>query len=115
MSSEETPAVTAAPPAPAAPEASSTAPETSAAPEAPAAPEASTDAAPPAESSVAEAQVDGSGPPGNGSDFQEVDFNVEVKLADLQADPNNPLFSAKSFEQLNLYVGLFPCFSLAVY
>ncbi|KAF2251183.1 P-loop containing nucleoside triphosphate hydrolase protein [Trematosphaeria pertusa] len=54
------------------------------------------------ESTVAQAQVDGSGPPGNGSALQEPEFSVEVKLADLQADPNNPLFSAKSFEELNL-------------
>lgn len=51
---------------------------------------------------MAQAQVDGSGPPGNGSALQEPEFSVEVKLADLQADPNNPLFSAKSFEELNL-------------
>jgi ATP-dependent RNA helicase DDX19/DBP5 len=56
-----------------------------------------------AQESVAEAQVDGSGPPGNGADLAETEFNVEVKLADLQADPNNPLFSAKSFEELQLY------------
>lgn len=65
-------------------------------------------AAPPAEetpaeeSSVAEVQVDGSGPPGNGSNMVETEFNVEVKLADMQADPNNPLFSAKTFEELKL-------------
>lgn len=57
-----------------------------------------------AESTVAAAQVDGSGVAGHGSTLQEPEFNVEVKLADLQADPNNPLFSAKSFEQLQLYV-----------
>ena len=65
-------------------------------------------AAPPAEekpaeeSSVAQAQVDGSGVPGNGSNMVETEFNVEVKLADMQADPNNPLFSAKTFEELKL-------------
>lgn len=52
--------------------------------------------------SLAQAQADGSGPPGNGGELKEVEYNVEVKLADLQADPNNPLFSAKSFEQLEL-------------
>ena len=56
------------------------------------------------ESSVADAQVDGSGPPGNGSAFAESEFKVEVKLADRQKDPNDPLFSAKSFEELKLYV-----------
>ncbi|KAI8943204.1 RNA helicase required for poly(A+) mRNA export [Plenodomus lindquistii] len=52
--------------------------------------------------SLAQAQVDGSGPPGNGGELAEVEYKVEVKLADLQADPNNPLFSAKSFEELQL-------------
>lgn len=60
-------------------------------------------APPPAEEeSVAQAQVDGSGPQGNGSNMVETEFNVEVKLADMQADPNNPLFSAKTFEELKL-------------
>jgi len=54
------------------------------------------------ESSLEKAQTDGSGPPGNGSALAEPKFNVEVKLADLQADPNNPLYSVKSFEELNL-------------
>lgn len=49
-------------------------------------------------------QLDGSGESANGSALREPEFNVEVKLADLQADPNNPLFSVKSFEQLELYV-----------
>ncbi|KAI4704410.1 RNA helicase required for poly(A+) mRNA export [Alternaria sp. BMP 2799] len=54
------------------------------------------------ESSLEKAQTDGAGPPGNGSALAEPKFNVEVKLADLQADPNNPLYSVKSFEELNL-------------
>jgi ATP-dependent RNA helicase DDX19/DBP5 len=56
------------------------------------------------ETSLEQAQVDGSGPPGNGSNLAEPDaeLKVEVKLADLQADPNNPLYSAKSFEELQL-------------
>jgi ATP-dependent RNA helicase DDX19/DBP5 len=59
--------------------------------------------APEAES-LAQVQVDGAGPPGNGSNLAEpeVELKVEVKLADLQADPNNPLYSAKSFEELKL-------------
>ncbi|KAF5851850.1 hypothetical protein GGP41_000568 [Bipolaris sorokiniana] len=51
---------------------------------------------------IEKSQVDGSGPEGNGSELTDTKFNVEVKLADLQADPNNPLFSAKSFEDLQL-------------
>lgn len=30
------------------------------------------------------------------------EINVEVKLSDLQADPNSPLYSAKNFEELNI-------------
>jgi ATP-dependent RNA helicase DDX19/DBP5 len=47
-------------------------------------------------------QVDGSSEPFGGSQLQEPEYAVEVKLADMQADPNNPLYSAQSFEQLNL-------------
>jgi ATP-dependent RNA helicase DDX19/DBP5 len=54
------------------------------------------------ESTVAEAQVDGSGEPANGSPLAETEYKVEVKLADMQADPNNPLYSVKSFEELTL-------------
>lgn len=49
-----------------------------------------------------EPQIDGAGPPGKGGPLAETEYNVEVKLADMQADPNNPLYSAKSFEELNL-------------
>ena len=54
------------------------------------------------EGSLEQAQTDGSGSPGNGSALAEPEFKVEVKLADLQADPNNPLYSVKSFEELKL-------------
>jgi ATP-dependent RNA helicase DDX19/DBP5 len=30
-------------------------------------------------------------------------YEVAVKLQDLQADPNSPLYSVKSFEELGLY------------
>ncbi len=59
-----------------------------------------------AQDSLATAQVDGSGPAGNGSTLREPEREVEVKLADLQADPNNPLFSVKSFEELQLCVAI---------
>ncbi|KAK9709121.1 RNA helicase required for poly(A+) mRNA export [Basidiobolus ranarum] len=36
----------------------------------------------------------------------ENEHNVEVRLADLQADPNSPLFSVKSFEELGLHPNL---------
>jgi ATP-dependent RNA helicase DDX19/DBP5 len=47
-------------------------------------------------------QVDGAVPEGDAPALADTKFNVEVKLADLQADPNNPLFSVKSFEDLQL-------------
>jgi len=31
-------------------------------------------------------------------------YEVAVKLQDLQADPNSPLYSVKSFEELGLYL-----------
>ncbi|KAJ5683479.1 hypothetical protein N7462_006644 [Penicillium macrosclerotiorum] len=49
-----------------------------------------------------ETPKDGAGTELYGSELQEPDYTVEVKLSDLQADPNNPLFSVKSFEQLGL-------------
>ncbi|KAF2746234.1 DEAD-domain-containing protein [Sporormia fimetaria CBS 119925] len=57
---------------------------------------------PETQSAGGETQVDGAAEPSNGSGLQEPEYDVEVKLADLQADPNNPLFSAKSFEELQL-------------
>lgn len=45
-------------------------------------------------------QVDGSAD--NGSGLQEGQYEVEVKLSDIQGDVNSPLYSAKTFEQLGL-------------
>ncbi|CAG8323707.1 unnamed protein product [Penicillium salamii] len=46
---------------------------------------------------------DGASGPAQGSvDLEEPDYTVEVKLSDLQADPDNPLFSIKTFEDLGL-------------
>jgi hypothetical protein len=56
------------------------------------------------QSDLASSQVDGATEVLNGSGLAEPEYDVEVSLNDLQADPNNPLFSAKSFEQLQLYV-----------
>ena len=47
-------------------------------------------------------QLDGSGTVGNGGPLADTELKVEVKLADLQADPDNPLYSAKTFEELKL-------------
>jgi ATP-dependent RNA helicase DDX19/DBP5 len=49
-------------------------------------------------------QNDGAAEPFGGSQLQEPQYAVEIKLADMQADPNNPLYSAATFEQLGLYV-----------
>lgn len=49
-------------------------------------------------------QTDGAGEAmGGSSGIVEPHYDVDVKLSDLQADPNDPLFSAKSFEELGLY------------
>ncbi|KAG0154286.1 hypothetical protein PDIDSM_1666 [Penicillium digitatum] len=46
---------------------------------------------------------DGASAPAQGSaELEEPDYTVAVKLSDLQADPNNPLYSVKSFEDLGL-------------
>ncbi|KAF2817551.1 DEAD-domain-containing protein [Mytilinidion resinicola] len=55
-----------------------------------------------APSSVADSQLDGGIPQGKEPALIEPEYEVEVKLADMQADPNSPLFSVKSFEELNL-------------
>ena len=57
------------------------------------------------ESSLAEIpQLDGAVHDDNDSSLQEPEWDVDVKLSDLQAnaDPNNPLFSVKKFEDLGL-------------
>lgn len=55
------------------------------------------------ESSLAKAQYDGATDVQHGSSLDaEPSYNVNVKLSDVQADPNNPLFSIKSFDQLGL-------------
>lgn len=55
------------------------------------------------ESSVSKAQTDGATEALNGgSGIYEPSYEVDVKLSDLQADPNNPLNSIKSFEELGL-------------
>lgn len=65
-------------------------------------------------SDLEQAQSDGSTPAIRGSSFptatdakgakglDEPEFDVNVKLADLQEDINNPLYSVKTFGELNL-------------
>lgn len=58
-----------------------------------------TEKAPPA----AVTQTDGASEPLGGNDIVEnAEFDVHVKLSDLQANPNDPLYSIKSFEDLGL-------------
>lgn len=47
-------------------------------------------------------QHDGASEVQMGSSLLEPEFNVDVKLNDLQADPNNPLYSVKNFSDLQL-------------
>lgn len=49
----------------------------------------------PAEDSVATTAEDSNG-------LDEPQYEVAVKLADLQGDPNSPLYSVKRFEDLGL-------------
>lgn len=49
-----------------------------------------------------ESQTDGASEAQKGSELMEPEFDVNIKLADLQADPNDPLYSVKSFDDLNL-------------
>lgn len=63
-----------------------------------------------AESDLPNHQMDAAGVEQMGSEavssLLEPEFDVDVKLNDLQQDPNNPLFSVKNFSDLNLYVFL---------
>ena len=47
-------------------------------------------------------QTDGATQLAGGSNLQEPEYSVDVKLSDMQADPNNPLYSIKTFEELGL-------------
>lgn len=54
-------------------------------------------------SELSNAQNDGAtGPAGGSSGIYDPSYEVNVKLSDLQANPNDPLFSIKSFEELGL-------------
>jgi ATP-dependent RNA helicase DDX19/DBP5 len=51
---------------------------------------------------VGNSQADGAPTSLGGRGLREPEYDVEIKLADMQADPNNPLYSVKSFQELNL-------------
>lgn len=59
------------------------------------------DAAAPQEAAPSD-QTDGATEAQFGSSLLEPEFDVNVKLNDLQQDPNNPLYSVKEFRDLNL-------------
>lgn len=54
------------------------------------------------ENSLAAAQVDGQAEVLNGSGLQDGQYEVEVKLSDLQGDKDSPLFSATTFEEMGM-------------
>ena len=55
------------------------------------------------ENGLEKAQYDGATDAQHGSSLDaEPSYNVNVRLIDAQADPNDPLYSIKSFEQLGL-------------
>ncbi len=57
----------------------------------------------PEDSTLSKAQTDGAtGLGGGNTGIYEPDYDVEIKLSDVQADPNNPLYSIKTFEELGL-------------
>jgi hypothetical protein len=49
------------------------------------------------------AQQDGASEPQGGSGLQDSQYDVEVKLSQLQANTDSPLYSIHSFEELGLY------------
>ena len=54
-------------------------------------------------SEISKTQTDGaSGPLGGSSGIYDPSYEVNVKLSDLQANPDDPLYSIKSFEELGL-------------
>ncbi|CAF9903406.1 MAG: RNA helicase required for poly(A+) mRNA export [Heterodermia speciosa] len=56
---------------------------------------------------LSHAQMDGATEAQNGSpQIYEPTYDVNVKLSDVQADPNNPLYSIKSFDELGLHPAL---------
>lgn len=69
-------------------------------------PEPSTEPLPQSEEdSLPSAQLDGATEPQHGTPMvEEPSYEVNVKLSDVQADPNNPLYSIKTFEELGVYV-----------
>lgn len=73
----------------------------------PTAPTAAADATAPkeakdAKADLADAQVDGAAGNFGGSTLHEPQYDVEVKLSDIQGDSTSPLYSISSFEELGM-------------
>jgi ATP-dependent RNA helicase DDX19/DBP5 len=49
-------------------------------------------------------QIDGATEDLGGSRLHDAQYDVQVKLSDIQGDVNSPLFSLESFEQLGMFV-----------
>lgn len=49
-----------------------------------------------------EAQLDGATEPLGGGTLQDGQYEVEVKLSDIQGDETSPLYSVETFEQLGM-------------
>jgi ATP-dependent RNA helicase DDX19/DBP5 len=47
-------------------------------------------------------QLDGAVEPLGGSGLHDGEYDVEVKLSDIQGDVNSPLYSVQSFEELGM-------------
>jgi len=54
------------------------------------------------EGTVEQAQLDGAALPLAGSGLHDAQYEVEVKLSDIQGDVNSPLFSVSTFEELGM-------------
>ncbi|RDW81940.1 putative RNA helicase DBP5 [Coleophoma cylindrospora] len=52
--------------------------------------------------SIEQSQVDGAGEPSGGSGLHDTQYEVEVKLSDIQGDESSPLFSVNKFEDLGI-------------
>ncbi|SRR6266536_5534021 len=53
-------------------------------------------------STVSDAQTDGAVEPLGGSGLHDAQYEVEVKLSDIQGDESSPLFSVSTFEELGM-------------
>jgi ATP-dependent RNA helicase DDX19/DBP5 len=54
------------------------------------------------ETSLADAQVDGATEFLGGSSLHDAQYDVEVKLSDIQGDVNSPLHSISTFEEIGM-------------